>query len=282
MKKIFLFFILTILLSCKRENSLNGIYEYIQSKENENSLYETGCSVVGYIELKDGYYYNGLTGSSQRFPFNIENDKIIVDNPVGGQLIIDIVDNNTIGLMGCLFRKRNESKIIGEKDSNVEESVNKEMKSNIINNIEDFPIYNYQKLIDKRSYEDGVFPETFKEYIFLYGTVKKVKKGKGYNDYEIHITKTSKEFDNLHRDMESAVNKNIVMSLEPDDLFDRNGKIKNGWKNRYDLSFKDYKKLKDLLVEGRKIKFSYVEGGAGTTGTASAGIFYFNYIEKID
>lgn len=65
-------------------------------------------------------------------------------------------------------------------------------------------------------------------------------------------------------------------------MYNRSGKTKDGWKGRYDLSFDDYKKLKGLLVEGRKIKFSYVEGGAGALGTATAGLFFFNYIEKID
>ena len=82
--------------------------------------------------------------------------------------------------------------------------------------------------------------------------------------------------------MGSFVNREIVVNVEPDDLYNNRGRIKDGWKRRYDLSFKDYKKLKELLVEGRKIKFSYVEGGGGSLGTATEGMFFFNYIEKID
>lgn len=153
-----------------------------------------------------------------------------------------------------------------------------------VEKINSFPIYTYNKLINKDYYEDGgsIFSEQFKEYYFLYGVVKKVINKDGYNDYEIHITAISKEFDDLHSDMESFENKDIILSLEPDGLYNKSGNIKNGWKDKYDLSFDEYKKLRKLLVEGRKIKFSYVEGGIGTTGAASAGIFYFNYIEKID
>ncbi|WBV61311.1 hypothetical protein PFY12_04115 [Chryseobacterium camelliae] len=150
--------------------------------------------------------------------------------------------------------------------------------------IRELPIFTYNKLIDKYDYEDGesMSSEIVKEYKFLYGVIKKVINNNGDNDYKIHITKTTKEFDDLHSDMSSFVNKDIIVNLEPDDLYNKSGKIKDGWKGRYDLSFDDYKKLKGLLVEGRKIKFSYVEGGTGALGTATAGLFFFNYIEKID
>lgn len=125
MKKILLFFILGMLLSCKSESSLDGIYEYVSSKGNNGNLYESGCSIVGYIELKDGYYYYGVTKSSQRFPFKVENDKIIIDNPDGGQLIIDIIDENTIGLMGCLFRKKeNETQPVEDTNENTTKKEN--------------------------------------------------------------------------------------------------------------------------------------------------------------
>ncbi|MEG1388526.1 MULTISPECIES: hypothetical protein [Weeksellaceae] len=143
--------------------------------------------------------------------------------------------------------------------------------------------FTYNKLIDKSYYEDGdTFSDVFKKYYFLYGEIKKVINNDGDSDYKIHITKTSKEFDNLHSDMDSFVNKDIIVNVEPNDLYNKNGNIKDGWEGRYDLSFKDYKELKDLLVEGRKIKFSYVEGGGGSLGTATEGMFFFNYIEKID
>lgn len=118
-----------MLFSCKDSKSLDGIYEYVQNKENNNNNYESGCSIVGFLELKDGYYYNGITKSTLRFPFKVENDKILIDNPDGGQLIIDIIDENTIGFMGCLFRKKdneiqpventNEKTTIKENDNRV-------------------------------------------------------------------------------------------------------------------------------------------------------------------
>lgn len=130
MKKILLFFILATLLSCKSESSLDGIYEYVSSKGNNGNLYESGCSIVGYIELKDGYYYNGITKSTTRFPFKVENDKIFIDNSDGGQLIIDIINENTIGFMGCLFQKKeNETQSM----KNINENTTKKTTDNRIN-----------------------------------------------------------------------------------------------------------------------------------------------------
>lgn len=162
-----------------------------------------------------------------------------------------------------------------------ESAINKSSSS--VGNTTNFPIYTYDKLIDNTYYEENgsILSEQFKEYYFLYGVVKKVIKKGGYSEYEIHITKTTKEFDNLH-DNQSFENNNIILSLDPDDLYNKNGQIKKGWQGRYNLNFEEYKKLKSLLVEGTKIKFSYLEGGAGTLGTASAGLFYFNYIEQFD
>ncbi|WP_379962982.1 hypothetical protein [Epilithonimonas sp. UC225_85] len=173
-------------------------------------------------------------------------------------------------------------KIGNKKITNTNEKTNIESPKE--NTISDFSIFTYNKLIDKNYYEDNgsMFSDQFKEYYFLYGVVKKVIKDNGGTDYKIHITKTSKEFDDLHNDMKSFVNTDIVVNVDPDDLYDYRGRIKDGWESRYDLSYNDFKKLKELLVEGRKIKFSYVEGGGGSLGTATEGMFFFNYIEKID
>lgn len=119
MKKILLFFVLIIAFSCKEEKSFDGIYEYIPTKENNNNIYKSACSGVGYIELKDGYYYNGITKSVMRFPYKVENDKIVINNADGGQLILDIIDENTIGFMGCLFRRNlNESQPVEDTNEN--------------------------------------------------------------------------------------------------------------------------------------------------------------------
>ncbi|ALR30816.1 hypothetical protein ATE47_09880 [Chryseobacterium sp. IHB B 17019] len=164
------------------------------------------------------------------------------------------------------------------------EDVKTDSNSSKRSETKEFPVFTYNKLIDKYDYEDGesMSSQIVKEYEFLYGVVKKVINNNGDNNYKIHIIKTTKEFDDLHSDMPSFVNKDIIVNLEPDDLYNKSGKIKDGWKGRFDLSFDDYKKLKSLLVEGRKIKFSYVEGGAGSLGTATSGLFFFNYIEEID
>jgi len=283
-----------MLFSCKKVSSLEGIYEYEPNKENKDNIYrmgvELGCSMIGRFEFRDGKCYFSVMGVEQRVDYEIDNDVIYLNSNSlnnNAEAGIRIIDDNTLSFGGCSFKKIVEKEDgTATEDSNTpieNKSENRKTPRNG-NQTTDFPIYTYNKLIDKNYYEDNVsvFSDVFKEYEFLYGVVKKVIKEDGYNDYKIHITKTSKEFDNLYSDMDSFENTDIVVSLEPDDLYNSRGKIKEGWKGRYDLSFKDYKKLKELLVEGRKIKFSYVEGGAGTTGTATAGIFYFNYIEKMN
>ncbi|WP_312767745.1 hypothetical protein [Epilithonimonas sp.] len=290
MIRIFLFFTLLTIFSCKQSNSLDGIYEYEPNKENKGNIFqmgrEMGCSIIGRFEFRDGKCYFNVMGVEQRVDYEIDNGIIYLNtnnfnNNAGAG--ITIIDDNTLNYAGCTFRKIIENETTAEENNTIESKSENGKTSNKQNQLTEFQKYTYNKLIDKNYYEDGgMSSDVFKKYYFLYGVVKKIITEDGYNDYKIHITKTSKEFDNLYSDMDSFENTDIVVSLEPDNLYNSRGKIKEGWKGRYDLSFKDYKKLKELLVEGRKIKFSYIEGGAGTTGTATAGIFYFNYIEKMD
>ncbi len=290
MIRIFLFFTLLTIFSCKQSNSLDGIYEYEPNKENKGNIFqmgrEMGCSIIGRFEFRDGKCYFNVMGVEQRVDYEIDNGIIYLNtnnfnNNAGAG--ITIIDDNTLNYAGCTFRKIIENETTAEENNTIKSKLENGKTSNKKNQLTEFQKYTYNKLIDKNYYEDGgMSSDVFKKYYFLYGVVKKVITEDGYNDYKIHITKTSKEFDNLYSDMDSFENTDIVVSLEPGDLYNSRGKIKEGWKERYDLSFKDYKKLKELLVEGRKIKFSYLEGGAGTTGTATAGIFYFNYIEKMD
>ncbi|KFC19296.1 hypothetical protein [Chryseobacterium sp. FH1] len=294
MIRIFLFFALLTIFSCKQSNSLDGIYEYEPNKENKGNIFqmgrEMGCSIIGRFEFRDGKCYFNVMGVEQRVDYEIDNDVIYLNsnslnNNAGAG--IRIIDDNTLSFGGCTFKKIVEKEDETATEDNNTSTENKSGNSKTPRNenqTTDFPIYTYNKLMDKYNYEDSesISSETIKGYEFLYGVVKKVITEDGYSDCKIHIAKTSKEFDNLHSDMGSFVNKDIIVNVEPIDLYDNNGNIKEGWEGRYDLSYNDYKKLKELLVEGRKIKFSYIKGGAGTTGTATAGIFYFNYIEKMD
>jgi len=293
MRKIYLLFTLILLFSCKSGNSLDGIYEYVPNKEDNGNIFrmgrELGCSMIGRFEFRNGKCYFNVMGVEQRVDYEVDNGVIYLNsnelnNNSGAGL--RIIDENTLNFGGCTFRriKNDEDEITADEDTKPIESnsKNREISQNK-NQIANFPIYTYQKLIDKNYYEDGgsVFPEQFKEYYFLYGVVKKVLKENDIVGYKIHITGSSKEFDDLHSNSNSLMNKDIVLNLFPEDLYTKNGKIRNTVE-KYDLSFREYKSLKELLVEGRKIKFSYVEGGAGTTGASLAGFLYFNYIEKID
>ncbi|WP_027382462.1 hypothetical protein [Epilithonimonas caeni] len=240
-----------ILTEKKRED---GDEDYISSgnKRNNVTISKNKFNDYKFISLKEG------GNSFLVFKYKNDSDYILeYYNPIDLKLVKTKIENEVV--------KTNP------KSSKNSETI-------------EFPIFTYNTLMNKSYYEDGgsVFPEQFKEYYFLYGIVKKVINNDGGNDYEVQITKTSKEFDSLHSDMDSFINKEIVVNIEPADLYNKNGKIKDGWEGRYDLSFEDYKKLKELLVEGRKIKFSYVEGGGGSLGIATEGMFFFNYIEKID
>ncbi|MBS1549557.1 MAG: hypothetical protein JSS94_06815 [Bacteroidetes bacterium] len=293
MRKVFILFTLVLLFSCKSGNSLDGIYEYVPNKDDNGNIFrmgrELGCSMIGRFEFRNSKCYFSIMGVEQRVDYEIDNGVIYLksnelNNNSGAG--IRIIDESTLNFGGCTFMKvgNNEDETITNEDSKSIENHSKNSEnSQNRNQISNFPIYTYNKLVDKDYYEDGgsMFPEQFKEYYFLYGIVKKVLNEDGIIGYKIQITQTSKEFDDLHNDTNSLVNQDIVINLFPEDLYTKNGKKRNTV-GKYDLSFKEYKNLKKLLVEGRKIKLSYVEGGAGSTGTSLAGFLFFNYIEKID
>lgn len=140
-----------IIICCKAENSkIDGIYYY--TKSNEDQLI---CSTINYIELKDGYYYPSMNffgnslGSTLRFPFTVEEDKIVVSNPDGGELILDIVDENTIRFMECLLKKETEVKednsLVEKKEATLKTKDVSSHNSLIINKTDSFPIYTYCK-----------------------------------------------------------------------------------------------------------------------------------------
>ena len=114
-KKFMLFILLSVfsfsITSCNKSN-VEGIYYYVEQNDSANKDINTigkslGCSMVKSIKLENGYYYNGLTENNMRFKYNIEVNKIIVENQ-GTQLVFNIIDNNTIEFFGCLFRKENK------------------------------------------------------------------------------------------------------------------------------------------------------------------------------
>lgn len=262
---------LKIILFSKSENKKPYFDIVIMVEEEKNGKEVIIRTVENWDIKKRRLYIDKLKENIKGFTTIKENGKTY--------FVINYIDENNKNKSDYYTIDLKLKKTL-EKD----EDVQTDLYSSKNSVIREFPIFTYDKLIDKYDYEDGesMSSEIVREYKFLYGVVKKVINNNGDNDYKIHITKTTKEFDDLHSDMASFVNRDIIVNLEPDDLYDKSGKIKDGWKGRYDLSFDDYKKLKGLLVEGRKIKFSYVEGGGGSLGTATEGMFFFNYIKKID
>lgn len=118
MRKTLLFISLLLVISCnKLKENVEGVYYYVESNDNNAaSIYSSiGCSMVGAIKLEDGYYYNELTGKNMRLKYEVVDDKIIVDNQ-GYQLVLNIIDEETIKFSDCLFRKENDKPVNKEKE----------------------------------------------------------------------------------------------------------------------------------------------------------------------
>lgn len=118
MKKALLFISILLMISCNKTNvDVEGIYYYVEPNEsNDTNIYTSlGCSFVGAIKLDDGYYYNGITGDNMRFKYEVVDDKIIIENQ-GYQLVLNIIDAETIEFSGCLFRKKKDRPVKNEKE----------------------------------------------------------------------------------------------------------------------------------------------------------------------
>lgn len=121
MKKALLFISILLMISCNKTNvDVEGIYYYVEPNEsNDTHIYTSlGCSFVGAIKLDDGYYYNGITGDNMRFKYEVVDDKIIIENQ-GYQLVLNIIDAETIEFSGCLFRKKKDRPVKNEKEKEI-------------------------------------------------------------------------------------------------------------------------------------------------------------------
>ncbi|MCB6098448.1 hypothetical protein [Flavobacterium psychrophilum] len=112
-----LLLLLTTLLSCSNNIDVEGTY-YNIDKENR---------LIDYIQFKDGYYYNGITGNMMRFKYKVEEDKIIVDSN-GMQIVFNFIDSQTIEFGGMKFRKGVDKSIIKEKTTSQLNTSKKKLK----------------------------------------------------------------------------------------------------------------------------------------------------------
>lgn len=88
--------LLLIMVNCNSTNDKEGTY-YKQSSDD--------CmGGPSYVQFIDGYYYNGITKNNMRFKYKVEKDKIVVENQ-GMEIVFNIIDDNTIEFMGCLYIK---------------------------------------------------------------------------------------------------------------------------------------------------------------------------------
>lgn len=135
MKRIIILLICMIsFISCTNK-SMDGIYSYKESKSEDPILgfgKGIGCSMVGKIELKDGYCYLNFLGTENRVKFNIEEDKIILNAVNGNEIVLKILDSNTINFNGCNFVKllENNQK---EKNQNIDSTNGKKLQYRINN-----------------------------------------------------------------------------------------------------------------------------------------------------
>jgi len=112
-----LLLLLTTFLSCGDNKDVEGTY-YNIDKENR---------LIDYIQFKDGYYYNGITGNMMRYKYKIEDDKIIVDSN-GMQIVFNFIDSQTIEFGGMKFRKGVDKSIIKEKTTSQLKTSKKKLK----------------------------------------------------------------------------------------------------------------------------------------------------------
>lgn len=108
MKKMFTCVFIWMMIGCNKTD-VEGSYYYVEPNKNEETdVYASfACSLVGVIKLDNGYYYNGITGEYMRLKYEVVDDNVIVDNE-GFQLVLKIIDKNTIEYEGCLFKKEQE------------------------------------------------------------------------------------------------------------------------------------------------------------------------------
>lgn len=112
MKRKIVFGLLVLLLSftlisCKNDR-IQGVYHYVES-ENDKDFFRIGirlrCALMGEVEFKKGKCYVNIGGVEKRLDYEIEGNEIYVKNDDGTEDVIKIVDNNTIIVAGCTFKK---------------------------------------------------------------------------------------------------------------------------------------------------------------------------------
>lgn len=97
------------LISCKNDR-IQGVYHYVESEnKDDNNIFRMGirlrCALIGEVEFKKGKCYVNIGGIEKRLDYEIEGNEIYVKNDDGTEDVIKIVDNNTIIVAGCTFKK---------------------------------------------------------------------------------------------------------------------------------------------------------------------------------
>ena len=134
-----------------------------------------------------------------------------------------------------------------------------------VDNVSDFHIYTYDMLISEESIREGLREESeYKNYDYYYGIIKDAKVVNHQVEImNIYIVKTGKDGDSY------GIKEGEVVTFGLDDY----------WQAPKTAQI-PAKSLPYLLVPGRRLKFSFVEGIYG--GTAESGVFLLTYIKALE
>ncbi|MEQ8425020.1 MAG: hypothetical protein RIA63_09940 [Cyclobacteriaceae bacterium] len=102
------FIIIFLLISCKQQSTITGVFVYSGVDDTVNSgLPGSACSIVEKFEFRDSRCYYNAMGLQMRVEYVIEEDVIYL-NPGGIGLSFHIVDKTTFRLNQCLFKLKSD------------------------------------------------------------------------------------------------------------------------------------------------------------------------------
>ena len=132
-------------------------------------------------------------------------------------------------------------------------------------NASDFDEYTLKMLISKENLQHESADIWYGEYQFLTGIITEV--AKDLSSIKVHVVKTSSVFTNNFRSIDGE---DWTVYLD-----------QKSWSGDNEMSHAASMNLPALLVPGRRLKFSIIEGYPGC-GTAMNGVWFLTYAKGID
>lgn len=110
--KLFLLIIIITLTSCAQKN-VEGIYYYDEDASSVSSnVFKLGlqasCSLFKKLEFKNGKCYIEIMDVNQELNYEIKNNVIYLksQDPNNDETVIKIIDQKTLELAGCIYKKK--------------------------------------------------------------------------------------------------------------------------------------------------------------------------------